>query len=275
MKIAATGTTAAGDFLIYHGSYDVILPKMARAGYQYAELHILDSAQIDRPALWKQLEDCGLTLTTIGTGSAYHALHYCLGSSDPTVRRAAVRHMEEHMLTAQKDHATVIIGLIAGKLADSHGNLEEFQKNVTESLYQLDGLAKKYDVSLCLELLNRYESDWLHRIEEGVSYLKQNNLERVKLHIDTYHMNIEEADIGAAIRSAGAYIGHVHLADSDRWYPGHGHYDFEETFRALQAVNYQGAMAVECNNFPNEDICGEKALEYASCVMKKIAENTP
>lgn len=253
---------------MYHGPFDVIIPKMAKAGYRYVEMHIFDSAEIDRQELWKLLEDYGLTLTSIGTGSVYNRLHYCLGSDDPAVRKAAIRHMEDHMITAQKDKAAVIVGLIAGKLTDSHGDLNAFSRNVTESLYQLDELAEKYDVGLCVELLNRYEGDWLHRIEEGVAYLKNNHFKRVKLHIDTYHMNIEEADIASAIREAKGYIGHVHLADSDRWYPGHGHYDFAETFRALKDIGYDGPLAIECSNFPNEDVCGAKGLEYVKDVLE-------
>ena len=92
----------------------------------------------------------------------------------------------------------------------------------------------------------------------------------VELHIDTYHMNIEEADIGAAIGAAGGYIGHVHLADSDRWYPGHGHYDFQETFQALKDIGYDGPVAIECSNFPNEDVCGEKGLEYVTGILSEL-----
>lgn len=271
MKIAATGTMAPGDFLVYHGPYDVIIPKMAAAGYRYVEMHIFDSAEIDREELWKLLEDHGMTLTSIGTGSVYNRLHYCLGSDDPAVRKAAIRHVEEHMITAEKDKATVIIGLITGKLSDCHGDPEAFQKNVTDSLHKLDDLAEKYDVFLCVELLNRYESDWMHRIEEGVEYLEKNRFKRLKLHIDTFHMNIEEADIGAAIRMAGDHIGHVHLADSDRWYPGHGHYDFKETFRALKDIGYTGTMAMECTNFPCDDVCGEKALAYVTGILERLS----
>ena len=65
----------------------------------------------------------------------------------------------------------------------------------------------------------------------------------LKLHIDTYHMNIEEDQIGRNIAAAGRHIGHVHIADSNRGYPGTGHYDFMETIAALKAIGYRGALA--------------------------------
>ena len=118
--------------------------------------------------------------------------------------------------------------------------------------------------------MNRFESDWLHQIEDGVNYLKANDFKRIKLHIDTFHMNIEESDIGAAIRAAKGYIGHVHLADSDRWYPGHGHYDFKETLQALKDIGYTGTLALETSNYPCEDVCGEKGLAYVTELLGAV-----
>ena len=63
---------------------------------------------------------------------------------------------------------------------------------------------------------------------------------------DTFHMSIEEADIGTAIRAAGPYIGHVQLGDSNRLEPGAGHYDWMETLDALESIGYDGWLAMEC-----------------------------
>lgn len=272
MKIATTGTLAAGGtFLVYHGPYREIIPRMARAGYKYVEMHIFDSAEIDREELWETLRANDMVLTSIGTGSVYDRLHYCLGSADPAVRKAAIRHLEQHMITAQPDKAMVIIGLIAGRVSDCNNDLEEFKKNLTESLYQLDRLAETYDVPLCLEMMNGFESDWLNRIEEGVEFLKANDFKRIKLHIDTVHMNIEEADIGQAIRGGAGYIGHVHIADNDRWYPGHGHYDFWETLEALKDIGYDGALALETNCYPCEDVSAEKSLDCLTDMLEALA----
>ena len=115
MKIAATGTlNREGNFLLYHGPYEEILPRMAEDGYDAVELHIYDSGEIDREALWKALDASRVTLTSIGTGSIYEGRHYNLGDRDPKVREAAIRHLEKHMITAGPYGGLVIIGLIAG-----------------------------------------------------------------------------------------------------------------------------------------------------------------
>ena len=165
MIIATTGTLTTGStFLVYHGPYGAIIPKMAEDGYRAVEMHIFDSAEIDRKELWDLLKTHGIVLTSIGTGSVYDRLHYSLGAGDPAVRKAAIRHLEQHIITAEPDHALVILGLVAGRVSDCGGNLEEFQKYLTDSLYRLDELAVHHDVKLGFELMNRFESDYLTRI---------------------------------------------------------------------------------------------------------------
>ncbi len=271
MMIATTGTLTLGsEFLVYHGPWGEIIPRMAAAGYRGAEMHIFDSAEIDRKELWDLLKAHGMVLTSIGTGSVYERLHYCLGAGDPAVRKAAIRHLEQHMITAEPDHALVILGLIAGRYSDCGGNGAEFQRNLTDSLYQLDELAAKHDVRLGLEIMNRFESDFLTKIQDGVAYVKANDFQRIKLHLDTVHMNIEEGDIRQAILGAKGYVGHVHIADNDRWYPGHGHYDFLGTLTALKEIGYNGVLALETNCLPSEDVSAKKSLEYLSRMWKDL-----
>jgi sugar phosphate isomerase/epimerase len=273
MIIATTGTLTTGStFLVYHGPYGAIIPKMAEDGYRAVEMHIFDSAEIDRKELWDLLKTHGIVLTSIGTGSVYDRLHYSLGAGDPAVRKAAIRHLEQHMITAEPDHALVILGLVAGRVSDCGGNLEEFQKYLTDSLYRLDELAVHHDVKLGFELMNRFESDYLTRIEEGVAFLKANTFQRIGLHLDTVHMNIEERNIGNAIRSAKGYVSHVHVADNDRWYPGHGHYDFRETLQALNDIGYEGALALETNCLPDERESAGKSLRYLSEMLEELSE---
>lgn len=262
MIIATTGTkNEEGRFLVYHGAYSKIIPEMARDGYEAAELHIEDSQEIDREELWSLLSGNHIKLTSIGTGSVYGAKHYNLGDHEKSVRQAAIEHLRQHMITARPGHALVIIGLVAGRFSDA-GSPEEFKRNLRDSLHQLDDIATEYGVPLGFELMNRFESDYLTTIAEGVSYLEKEEFRKLTLHIDTVHMNIEEADIGAAIRAGRGKIGHVHIADNDRYYPGHAHYNFYETIRALKDIGYTGALALETNNLPDPHTSAVKSLEY-------------
>ena len=168
---------------------------------------------------------------------------------------------------ANVDQALVILGLVAGRFSDCHDDGEEFKKNLTDSLHKLDDLAVHYQVRLGFEIMNRFESDYLTTIAEGVEYLKKEKFQKLLLHIDTVHMNIEEAHIGDAIRAGKGYIGHVHVADNDRWYPGHAHYDFQETIQALKEIGYDGALALETNCEPDTRTCARKSLEYLKRIL--------
>lgn len=270
MVIATTGTADGnGSFLVYHGPYREIVPRMSACGYRAVEMHIADSAEIDRQELWGILNDYGMRLTSIGTGSAYTNRHYNLVDQNPAVRHSAIRHLEQHMITGEPDHAVIIIGLMVGRVEDCSGK-EEFWLNLEESLNRLDRLAVLHDVWLGFEITNRYERDCLIRIRQGVEYLKSHNWKRIMLHIDTVHMNIEEANIREAILGAKGHIGHVHIADNDRWYPGHAHYPFLETLQALKDIGYEGALALETNCLPSERISAEKSLAYLEALLSQL-----
>lgn len=273
MLIAATGALCAehGAPILYRGPFETMLPRMAQDGFRGVELHLLDSAEIDRPALWRLLGENGLRLTSIGTGSAYGARGYNLVDRDEAVRRRTIRHLEEHMVTLEPSHGIVIVGLIAGRARDCGAPPYVQAERLAQSLRELDALAGKHGVRVGLEMMNAYECDFLHTIDEGAAFLRYvGGLTHTCLHIDTVSMNIGETDIGAAIRRGAGLIGHVHVADNDRWYPGHGHYDFRETLAALRDIGYNGALALEEKMLPDSGTAGRRSLRYLGAMMEAV-----
>jgi len=272
MTIAATASTAAGgdDPILFRGPFEETIPQMAALGYRAVELHIYDSDQIDRERLYRLLAENHVVLTSIGTGSAYERDGICLGSSDPEKRAAAIRRLTGHMVTAAPFHGIVIIGLIAGRFSDCGQDGEAFKWNLTESLKLCAKEAKAHDVTLGFEVMNRFESDYGTTIREASGLLRAVGSDRLKLHLDTVHLNIEEDDIGKAIESAGAAIGHVHVADNNRWYPGHAHYNFAETLAALSRVGYNGALALEITNDPDTETAAKNSLSYLNAILETL-----
>lgn len=115
-----------------------------------------------------------------------------------------------------------------------------------DSLTKLDNAAGQSGTSVFLEPLNRYENHMILRVEEAVSLIKEGNLKNTKVTADFFHMNIEEANIENTLTEYAGYIGHIHLASSQRIQPGAGHLDYLPGFRALKAGGYQGGFSVEC-----------------------------
>lgn len=102
------------------------------------------------------------------------------------------------------------------------------------------------EARIFLEPLNRYEAYYLRTVADAVALSEAVEAPRVQAMGDVFHMNIEEADMGAALRAAGGRLGHIHLADSNRIQPGKGHLDFGGVFRALLEIAYDGWMSMEC-----------------------------
>lgn len=268
MIIAATGALCAepDDPILYRGAYEEICAQAAEDGYSAIEMHIEDSDAIDREALWRTLEANGLYLTSIGTGSIFFSRGYSLTSADEETRRACIAHLGRHMITAAPYGAVVIVGCVQGRLGRGQ-TPEAFLSLMADSLRRLDAMAGTYGVTIGLEIMNRFESDVLTTIDEGIAFVREQGFRHVKLHLDTVHMNIEEAAIGDAIRRAGDLVGHIHLADNDRWYPGHAHYDFSETIDALRDIGYDGALALEMKPYPDVRTSGRLALKYLERIV--------
>ena len=112
-----------------------------------------------------------------------------------------------------------------------------------------DGSAAVY-----LEPLNRYEARYLNTVGVAADLCSAADHPRVQLMADLFHMNIEEADIPASLRAVAPHLGHVHLADSQRWLPGHGHTDFVGAFRALREIDFDGWLALECMPTPGDPL---------------------
>ena len=86
--------------------------------------------------------------------------------------------------------------------------------------------------------------------------------------LDTFHMNIEEPSIYSSIVQAGKRIVHVHVADSNRWYPGAGHVDFAGIIAILQTLNYEGYLSAEILPLPDPDTCAAQAIAHMRLLLQ-------
>lgn len=262
MKTAITGGTGVGRSAptVLRGSFTEIIATAARIGYDGVELHMRDAVDVDRDRLVADLGANGIALLAIATGHSYGFDHLSLTSPEATIRQAAAARLIGHIHTAADHGAVVIIGLIKGLLRESEGR-DAYLKRLRTALDLLVPVAEEKGVVLGLEVINRYESDIFNTIEETLPLIEAYDSPALRLHLDSFHMNIEEADIVASLRRAGGRIGHFHIADSDRWYAGHGHYDFAATIGALDAIGYEGALSVESLMYPEPEESARKSLE--------------
>jgi len=117
------------------------------------------------------------------------------------------------------------------------------------------------DVRLVIEPCNRYEANTVNTVDAGLDLLDKVGRENVGLLLDTFHMNIEEPNMLKSINKAGRKIFHFHIADSNRWYPGAGHIDFNAVIDQLKKVGYSGFLSAEIIPEPTGDVAAEKTIK--------------
>lgn len=123
-------------------------------------------------------------------------------------------------------------------------------ENSARAIQEIAKTAEACGVRMGLELCNRYENTMLNTVEQGLEFLDMVDNPAVGLHLDTYHMNLEEDDLAAAILKAGSHIVNVHACENNRKLPGMGHVNWREVLLALHAAGYEGALAMECFSRP-------------------------
>ena len=121
-------------------------------------------------------------------------------------------------------------------------------------------VAKAAGVDLVLEIVNRFESNLLNTTAQGLDFIAATGSDHVRLHLDTFHMNIEEANPAAAIRLAGDRIGYFHIGESNRGYLGDGVIDFDPIFDALLDIGYASDITFESFSGGGRRRCADARL---------------
>ncbi len=239
---------ARGGPFVFWDDLSAACREARRLGFDAVE--VFAPPTIDPAALKRALDDNGLKLAAMGTGAGWVLHRLTLTSPDAGMREKAVGFIRAVIDRAGPFGAPAIIGSMQGR----HGEGVEKTRALAylaEALNLLGGHARQYGAPLLFEPLNRYETNLVNTVDDGVRLLRSLGTENVKLLIDLFHMNIEEADVPAAIRAGAGAIGHVHFVDSNRRPAGCGHTDFGPIAAALRDIGYQGCVSAEALPYPN------------------------
>ncbi len=123
---------------------------------------------------------------------------------------------------------------------------EEDREILLEELGFLAAHAEAEGATLLLEPLNRYEDHMVNTLADAASLVRELDSESLRVIADTFHMDIEEVDLAGSLRGLGSLLGHIQLGDSNRLEPGAGNIDWAELTRALEEMEYDGWLAMEC-----------------------------
>jgi len=268
LTISSPGLKSAP--ILFTGDYGEQIDLAAAIGFEAVELHIRDPKRVDRRSLLKSLEKTGLEVSTIGTGRAYGEDKIFFTSSDKQVREAAAQRIKDQVDFASLIGAKVIIGLIRGPLPEGEFERTMARTYATDCLKECADYAQKAGVQLPVEAINRYETNFLTTAEETERFIRGIDSEAVGLHLDTFHMNIEEVSIEETIKKHAGRLIHIHLADSNRWAPGMGHLNFKSILSTLRETGYPGYLGLECLPMPSAQNAAEYAFHYLEDLLSKV-----
>ena len=227
--------------------YTQYVKKAEKLGFDILEIGaspLPDYSQEQMRLLRQCAKDSGVTLTA-GYGPTFE---HNMGSSDPAIREKASEWFKRLFEVMGQLEISKIGGALYSYWPVDFSKpvrKEDDWKYSVEGMKKLSELAKPYQITLNLEVLNRFENHILNTAEEGVQFVTEVDRDNVKVMLDTFHMNIEETSISAAIRTAGNLLGHFHTGECNRMVPGQGRMPWREIAEALHEIQYDGSVVME------------------------------
>jgi D-psicose/D-tagatose/L-ribulose 3-epimerase len=218
------------------------MEQAGECGYRIIELAYLRPKQFDLDRLAKRAKAADLAIVvTMGLPMSAD-----VSSEDPLVVRAG-ETLLSNAVKAVRDIGGIRLG---GILYSAHGKYAQMptdrgRKHSIAAIANTADIAKEAGVELVLEIVNRFETNLLNTASQGLEFIKRTGSNHVRLHLDTFHMNIEEVDPAIAIRIAGDKIGYFHIGESNRGYLGAGTINFDRIFDALVEIGYDRDVVFE------------------------------
>ncbi len=259
VTISLVREASGGPFVFWH---DLVAgcAKAAEFGFDAVEVFPRSAAELDVSLLRSCLDRNDLKLAAMGTGAGWLVKKLRLTDQNETIRQQAKEFITEIINLAGQFGAPAIIGSMQGR-AESGLSHEQHLVWLAEALDELAPRAADHGMMLLFEPINRYETNLINTTADGAKLIRSLKADNVKLLSDLFHMNIEEADIASALRSAGSLVGHVHFADSNRQAVGFGHTPIPPIIEALRNIGYTGYLSAEVLPLPDSHEAARQTIE--------------
>ena len=229
--------------------YKYYIDKVKKLGYDILEFQaqpLLEMTNDECRAIKKYADERDIKLSySLGLN-----MKYDVASKDNEVRKGGVEYLSNIVRKIAVMEGELFSGVTyCGWGVPSHFVDEKEKKGLFErsvdSMQQVMKIAEKEGVTVCCEAVNRFESPLVNTAKEAIEYADAVNSKNIGIHLDTYHMNIEENSIGDAIRLVGKRLRHFHTGENNRNVPGRGHLDWDEIFKALKDIDYKNDIVSE------------------------------
>ncbi len=220
-----------------------LLTSLKGMGYDGVELPMFDFDVNQYKKIGAELQNAGLESTAVTVCTADQNPI----SSDAAVRAAGLARLKQAIDCCAAAGATQLCGPIHSALGEfsGKGRTEDEWNRAKDILSQAGDYAKANNVTLVVEYLNRFECYFLNCAADAAQFCRELGHSHVKTMYDSFHANIEEKSITQAVKACADQLVHVHISENDRSTPGDGGINWDETFRALKNVKYDGWLMIE------------------------------
>ena len=219
-----------------------IVRRTKEAGYDVLELSLHDAPSLDVAAARAEIDAAGLDVVC-SRGLAFAA---DVSSDDPAVVAKGATLLQDSLQITHGLGGTHFTGALYSALGKYGAPLSAAGRaNVVATLQELAKEAEAKGMTLGLEICNRYETNVINTAADALRLADDIGADNVLIHLDTYHMNIEEDDFVRPVLLVGDRLGYVHVGENHRGYLGSGHLDFTGFFHTLAAIDYRGPITFE------------------------------
>lgn len=229
--------------------YKRYIDKVKKLGYDILEFQaqpLLDMTNEECRAIKKYADERGIKLSySFGLNPKYD-----VANPDKEVRAGGVEYLSNIVRKIAVMEGELFSGVTYAGWGIPDYFVDEAEKEAlfcrsVESMKQVMKVAEKEGVTVCCEAVNRFESPLVNTAAEAIKYADMVDSKNIGIHLDTYHMNIEENNIGDAIRLVGKRLRHFHTGENNRNVPGRGHLNWDEIFKALKDIDYKNDIVSE------------------------------
>lgn len=260
-----------------------LAPRVAKMGFDWIEVPLESLDDLDFPKATQIIRDNGLGVSTCAAmGPDRDLIH-----PDPAIQQNGMNYIRACVDATHTIGGTNLVGPIYSAVGrvwqQTPGERAKDIEILVKNLTGLSAYAGERGVVLCIEPLNRFETSFINLATQAIEVVDRVNHPACKIMLDTFHMNIEEKSLGAAIRATGTRLAHVHMCENDRGAPGSGNVTWNEVAQALHDIHYDGPLVIESftskvktiaraaaiwRSFePSQDALAENGLKFLKTLM--------
>lgn len=222
-----------------------LMGKVKAMGFDVIEICIEDPAKLSSDKMASAAQEHGLDISICGAFGPDRDVSH----EDEKIRELGIAYLNTCIDFAAEVGSTYVSGPMysatgKARLLSPEERKQQFNWAV-DSLNRVANYAQSQNVGLAIEPLNRFETDLINTVDQGVELCRAVELPNVGLLVDTFHMHIEEKSLSTTIQNAAPYIFHVQVSENDRGTPGKGQVHWDEFFATLSKINYGGQIVIE------------------------------